>query len=200
MNVQPVVAVRFCPVLFELGEVAGSDLKASIDLPYRMVFAMATKDSVLIYDTQVGQDISIYVLSTPIKNSQLGSSWFSLRAAMPTFLWHSTQCSGVAHCKQCIVRCIFSRSRGLSGQGFCWTLSSIMACCFLTVDTASQRSYQLSGHCNLKASKSKRVKVLHFAIWVSNHHEPEVMHQNRIRNYVGSFLSISSDTDTRVTG
>ena len=70
-ELQPVVAVRFCPVLFELGEVAGSDLKASIDLPYRMVFAMATKDSVLIYDTQVGQDISVYVLPTPIKISQL---------------------------------------------------------------------------------------------------------------------------------
>ena len=49
---QPVVAVRFCPVLFELRAPHASDNPA-FQLPYRMVFALATLDSITIYDTQV---------------------------------------------------------------------------------------------------------------------------------------------------
>jgi chromatin assembly factor 1 subunit B len=51
----PVVAVRFCPTLFELKpseSAAVSSPNAVFDLPYRMIFAVATIDSVLIMDTQ----------------------------------------------------------------------------------------------------------------------------------------------------
>lgn len=47
---QPVVAARFCPVLFSCGPEPSS---LPIDLPYKMVVAVATKDSVMLYDTQV---------------------------------------------------------------------------------------------------------------------------------------------------
>lgn len=43
------VAVRCCPQLFQLLPIAG---KPAIDLPYRMIFAIATKSSVRLYDTQ----------------------------------------------------------------------------------------------------------------------------------------------------
>lgn len=52
------LAVRCCPVYFELRPVAETE-KASgepspelVSLPYRMVFAVASEDSVLLYDTQ----------------------------------------------------------------------------------------------------------------------------------------------------
>lgn len=47
------VAVRFCPLLFQLHE--GSSLFA---LPYRMVFAVATKSNVILYDTQQPEPIA----------------------------------------------------------------------------------------------------------------------------------------------
>lgn len=43
------IAVRCCPIYFELQK-DGSD--PVIKLPYRMVFAVATQHSVIIYDTQ----------------------------------------------------------------------------------------------------------------------------------------------------
>ena len=43
------VAVRFSPLLYELRE---SQAKPLIPLPYRMIFAIATKCSVYVYDTQ----------------------------------------------------------------------------------------------------------------------------------------------------
>jgi chromatin assembly factor 1 subunit B len=43
------IAVRFCPLLFELKE---SKAKPVFSLPYRMIFAIATKCSVYLYDTQ----------------------------------------------------------------------------------------------------------------------------------------------------
>lgn len=51
------VAVRFCPILFELrqddADAAEEKFSKSLfKLPYRMVFAVATLDSVLLYDTQ----------------------------------------------------------------------------------------------------------------------------------------------------
>ena len=58
--VQAVVIVRFCPQLFCLrktdpnsDEQASKGAAAVFQLPYRMVFAIATLDSVIIYDTQV---------------------------------------------------------------------------------------------------------------------------------------------------
>ncbi|KAL6780657.1 hypothetical protein ACKKBF_B12285 [Auxenochlorella protothecoides x Auxenochlorella symbiontica] len=50
---KPVVAVRFCPVLFKKPEPSGREDVGgqAIDLPYRMVFAVATLDSVVVYDT-----------------------------------------------------------------------------------------------------------------------------------------------------
>ncbi len=71
---KPVVAVRWCPVLFshrepghaqqlgqgELGQQEQQEQQAQGQrcgpfpaLPYRMVLAVATMDSVLLYDTQV---------------------------------------------------------------------------------------------------------------------------------------------------
>lgn len=44
---KPAIAVKFCPQLFKL---KGSH--AAIDLPYRMIFAVATQDSIVLYDTQ----------------------------------------------------------------------------------------------------------------------------------------------------
>lgn len=43
------VAVRFCPLLFELRDSKSEPL---IPLPYRMIYAIATKCSVYLYDTQ----------------------------------------------------------------------------------------------------------------------------------------------------
>ena len=42
--------IRFCPLLFKLKE--NLEGTALIDLPYRMLFAVATIDQVLIYTTQ----------------------------------------------------------------------------------------------------------------------------------------------------
>ncbi|XP_043719312.1 chromatin assembly factor 1 subunit FAS2 isoform X1 [Telopea speciosissima] len=46
---KPVVAVRFCPIVFHLRD---SKSDAYFKLPYRVVFAIATLNSVYIYDTQ----------------------------------------------------------------------------------------------------------------------------------------------------
>lgn len=45
------IAVRFCPLLFNLHG-HDDDVLPVFDLPYRMVFAVATKSSVYLYDTQ----------------------------------------------------------------------------------------------------------------------------------------------------
>ena len=49
------MAARFCPVLFKLEEVEADANPLPIDLPYRMVLAVASKDSITLYDTQVHQ-------------------------------------------------------------------------------------------------------------------------------------------------
>ncbi len=71
MHFQAIVAVRFCPVLFAVAspqeEAPAHQQPAAaawaeretppaspIRLPYNMVFAIATMDSVMIYETQVG--------------------------------------------------------------------------------------------------------------------------------------------------
>jgi chromatin assembly factor 1 subunit B len=54
--------IRFCPLLLQLKELKEGDPPALIDLPYRMAFAVATIDHVLIYTTQ-----SIYPLAV-LKN------------------------------------------------------------------------------------------------------------------------------------
>ncbi|XP_021899842.1 chromatin assembly factor 1 subunit FAS2-like, partial [Carica papaya] len=46
---KPVVAVRFCPVAFRL---RGSNPAGFFKLPYRIVFAVATLNSVYVYDTE----------------------------------------------------------------------------------------------------------------------------------------------------
>lgn len=48
---QYTVAVRFCPLIFELHEHTETNPPV-INLPYRMIFAVATKCSVYLYDTQ----------------------------------------------------------------------------------------------------------------------------------------------------
>eukprot|EP00898_Chlorokybus_atmophyticus_P003827 jgi/Chlat1/4445/Chrsp29S00330 len=51
------VAVRFCPVVFELER--GTKATGAFDLPYSMVFAVATLDTVFLYTTQRSQPLAI---------------------------------------------------------------------------------------------------------------------------------------------
>lgn len=55
---QYTVAVRFCPILYKLHE-HDDNTAPVIDLPYRMIFAVATKSSVCLYDTQQPTPIGI---------------------------------------------------------------------------------------------------------------------------------------------
>lgn len=55
---QYTVAVRFCSILYELHE-HNADTPPVIDLPYRMIFAVATKSSVYLYDTQQSMPIGL---------------------------------------------------------------------------------------------------------------------------------------------
>ncbi|KAK3252900.1 3-oxoacyl-[acyl-carrier-protein] synthase [Cymbomonas tetramitiformis] len=59
----PAIAVRFCPIIFQLHEqspvaesgtetTSARDVSAAFDLPYRIVMAVATVDSVFLVDTQ----------------------------------------------------------------------------------------------------------------------------------------------------
>lgn len=52
-----VVAVRFCPVLFKL---KGTNSDGLFKLPYRIVFAVATLNSLYIYDTENTSPIAIF--------------------------------------------------------------------------------------------------------------------------------------------
>ncbi|XP_030470601.2 chromatin assembly factor 1 subunit FAS2 [Syzygium oleosum] len=53
---KPVVAVRFCPVVFNL---RGSNSAGFFKLPYRIVFAVATLNSLYIYDTESVPPIAV---------------------------------------------------------------------------------------------------------------------------------------------
>ncbi|XP_042975783.1 chromatin assembly factor 1 subunit FAS2-like [Carya illinoinensis] len=53
---KPVVAVRFCPVVFSL---RGSTPAALFKLPYRLIFAVATLNSLYLYDTESIPPIAI---------------------------------------------------------------------------------------------------------------------------------------------
>ncbi|PIN20606.1 Chromatin assembly complex 1 subunit B/CAC2 (contains WD40 repeats) [Handroanthus impetiginosus] len=53
---KPVVAVRFCPTKFSL---LGTNTSSSFKLPYRLIFAVATLNSLYIYDTESIQPIVI---------------------------------------------------------------------------------------------------------------------------------------------
>lgn len=58
---KPVVAVRFCPVIFSLRENETEKGSSSgFALPYRLVFAVATLDSLYVYDTQRSEPIVIF--------------------------------------------------------------------------------------------------------------------------------------------
>jgi len=48
------VAIRFCPQIFTLRRPSGSEgvPPSLIRLPYRMVFAVLTLESIFVYDTQ----------------------------------------------------------------------------------------------------------------------------------------------------
>ena len=52
---RPTVAVRFCPVIFRRG--AGGD--GPLDLPYKLVWAVATIDSVIFYDSSSAQAFAV---------------------------------------------------------------------------------------------------------------------------------------------
>ncbi|GLJ54099.1 hypothetical protein SUGI_1158460 [Cryptomeria japonica] len=54
---KPIVAIRFCPLVFTLCE-ENSD--ALFKLPYRVVFAIATLNSLYIYDTESSTPIAIF--------------------------------------------------------------------------------------------------------------------------------------------
>lgn len=45
---KPSIAIRWCPMLFKKRK----DASSAFALPYRMLYATATQDSVYIYDTQ----------------------------------------------------------------------------------------------------------------------------------------------------
>ncbi|XP_042066678.1 chromatin assembly factor 1 subunit FAS2-like isoform X1 [Salvia splendens] len=53
---KPVVAVRFCPMKFKL---LGTTTSSAFNLPYRLIFAVATLNSLYIYDTESIQPIVI---------------------------------------------------------------------------------------------------------------------------------------------
>ncbi|KAL0449806.1 UNVERIFIED_CONTAM: Chromatin assembly factor 1 subunit FAS2 [Sesamum latifolium] len=53
---KPVVAIRFCPLTFSL---RGSNTSPFFKLPYRLIFAVATLNSLYIYDTESIQPIVI---------------------------------------------------------------------------------------------------------------------------------------------
>ncbi|KAG0572873.1 hypothetical protein KC19_VG131500 [Ceratodon purpureus] len=58
---KPVVAVRFCPAIFALVKnVAEKDMSSGFSLPYRLVFAVATVDSLIVYDTQRNCPIVVF--------------------------------------------------------------------------------------------------------------------------------------------
>ena len=55
---KPVIATRFCPVLFELVQGAGDDpVPAWTELPYRVVWAVVTLDAIVMYDSQHKQPL-----------------------------------------------------------------------------------------------------------------------------------------------
>lgn len=54
---KPVVAVRFCPVVFDL---RGSNSAGFFKLPYRIVFAVATLNSLYVYDTESVPPIAVW--------------------------------------------------------------------------------------------------------------------------------------------
>ncbi|KAK1310792.1 hypothetical protein QJS10_CPA08g01297 [Acorus calamus] len=54
---KPIVAIRFCPVVFTR---LGSDGAGFFKLPYRLVFAVATLNSLYIYDTESVTPIAIW--------------------------------------------------------------------------------------------------------------------------------------------
>jgi chromatin assembly factor 1 subunit B len=56
---KPAIAVRFCPQMFKLMDLA-NDQKPLINLPHRLVFAVATQDSVVLYDTQHAHPIAYF--------------------------------------------------------------------------------------------------------------------------------------------
>jgi chromatin assembly factor 1 subunit B len=54
---EPAIAARFCPSAFRLhadrpGGASSAAAAPHFNLPYRLVFAIATQDSILVYDTQ----------------------------------------------------------------------------------------------------------------------------------------------------
>ncbi|KAK9828964.1 hypothetical protein WJX72_003084 [[Myrmecia] bisecta] len=56
----PVMAVRFSPLLLELLPAQeGVEPLGNINLPYRMVFAVATRESVIVYDTQSSVPLAV---------------------------------------------------------------------------------------------------------------------------------------------
>ncbi|KMZ70042.1 hypothetical protein ZOSMA_1G00100 [Zostera marina] len=54
---KPIIAVRFCPIFFNL---LGSNPGSLFKLPYRIVFAMATLNSIYLYDTESISPIAIF--------------------------------------------------------------------------------------------------------------------------------------------
>ncbi|XP_011099756.1 chromatin assembly factor 1 subunit FAS2 isoform X2 [Sesamum indicum] len=72
---KPVVAIRFCPLTFSL---RGSNTSPFFKLPYRLIFAVATLNSLYIYDTESIQPIVIvagvhYAAITDIAWSPIGN-------------------------------------------------------------------------------------------------------------------------------
>ncbi|KAI9193684.1 chromatin assembly factor 1 subunit B [Polychytrium aggregatum] len=61
---KPVIAIRCCPVAFRLREIEASDPESQkppslIRLPYRLVYAIVTQDSIVVYDTQQSSPLAM---------------------------------------------------------------------------------------------------------------------------------------------
>lgn len=50
---KPAIAIRWCPMLFQKRR----NMSSAFALPYRMLYATASQDSVYIYDTQQSRPI-----------------------------------------------------------------------------------------------------------------------------------------------
>jgi chromatin assembly factor 1 subunit B len=78
---RPATAIRCCPKLFTLRD--GIGMSSGIQLPYRMLVAVATRDTVLVYDTQ--RSNPIIHLSNFHYSAITDLTWFPLSLSFSIF-------------------------------------------------------------------------------------------------------------------
>ena len=57
---KPIVSVRFCPIIFEKDSESKDTPKPFEIIPYKMVYAVATTDSVILYDTSCSKPLTAF--------------------------------------------------------------------------------------------------------------------------------------------